>query len=118
MDTEKQRVLILNKCHLFEIEEKGKWVTKKVMLAPPNMKAGIHLLHNAKPAEYAKNYEGQVIHKDGSQVFQKVSQGIVKHQIGKLEMVPDIGDFVRIRCGQESSKIEKLDTSITKSRGR
>ncbi|ENV5564916.1 KfrB, partial [Neisseria gonorrhoeae] len=40
MEAEKQRVLVLNKQHLFETEKDGKWITQAVKPAPANMKPG------------------------------------------------------------------------------
>ncbi len=72
-------------------------------VAVSGMKAGIHILGTAKSAEDGKTYDGEIVHKDAASVFQKTSQGLIRHkniQISENNIL-SLGDKVSI--GQKVS---------------
>lgn len=96
METEKQRILILNRQYLFEVSKQGKWITKDVMPAPQNMRAGIHLLDQAVLFDGDGLYNGQVIFKDESLLYLKTAESFIKIPLIILSSNPNIGDILNI----------------------
>ena len=107
MEAEKQRVLVLNKQHLFETEKDGKWITQVVKPAPANMKPGIYLLHTAKSPQDSVRYEGQIVFQNDSYVYQKTRQSIVKYPCSLFSSVPSIGEVVSISVKDKAATVEK-----------
>ncbi|EPF8274665.1 TPA: KfrB domain-containing protein, partial [Neisseria gonorrhoeae] len=107
MEAEKQRVLVLNKQHLFETEKDGKWITQAVKPAPANMKPGIYLLHTAKSPQDSVRYEGQIVFQNDSYVYQKTRQSIVKYPCSLFSSVPSIGEVVSISVKDKAATVEK-----------
>ena len=107
MEAEKQRVLVLNKQHLFETEIDGKWITQAVKPAPANMKPGIYLLHTAKSPQDSVKYEGQIVFQDDSHVYQKTRQSIVKYPSSLFSSAPSIGETVSISVKEGAAIVEK-----------
>ena len=93
---EKQRVVVMNKSHLLEVEQNGKWQVVNVTPAPKGMKPGVYLLHTAKEAAEGQEYDGQIVHKDKNHVFQKTASGIVKHPAKAFDQPPELGATVSI----------------------
>ena len=93
---EKQRVVVMNKSHLLEVEQNGKWQVANVTPAPKGMKPGVYLLHTAKEAAEGQEYDGQIVHKDKNHVFQKTASGVVKHPARAFAQPPELGATVSI----------------------
>lgn len=104
METQKERVIVMNKSHLLESEQNGKWVTKKVTPAPDGMKPGIYLLHTAKAAEEGKTYEGVVVHRDSKVVYQKSGQSMIKHDVATFQKMPALGENLSIKLEKGQSQ--------------
>ena len=94
---EKQRVVVMNKSHLLEVEQNGKWQVANVTPAPKGMKPGVYLLHMAKESTDGQEYDGQIVHKDKYHVFQKTASGIVKHPAKAFVQPPELGATVLIK---------------------
>ena len=94
---EKQRVVVMNKSHLLEVEQNGKWQVANVTPAPKGMKPGVYLLHTAKEAAEGQEYDGQIVHKDKNHVFQKTASGVVKHPARAFAQPPELGATVSIK---------------------
>lgn len=107
MEAEKQRVLVLNKQHLFETEKDGKWITQAVKPAPANMKPGIYLLHTAKSPQDSVRYEGQIVFQNDSHVYQKTRQSIVKYPCSLFSSLLSIGEVVSISVKDKAATVEK-----------
>ena len=108
---EKQRVVVMNKRHLLEVEQNGKWQVANVIPAPKGMKPGVYLLHTAKEAAEGQEYDGQIVHKDKNHVFQKTASGIVKHPAKAFDQSPELGATVSIK--RQGDKVV-----VAESRGR
>lgn len=108
---EKQRVVVMNKRHLLEVEQNGKWQVANVIPAPKGMKPGVYLLHTAKEAAEGQEYDGQIVHKDKNHVFQKTASGIVKHPAKAFDQSPELGATVSIK--RQGDKV-----AVAESRGR
>lgn len=108
---EKQRVVVMNKRHLLEVEQNGKWQVANVIPAPKGMKPGVYLLHTAKEAAEGQEYDGQIVHKDKNHVFQKTASGIVKHPAKAFDKSPELGATVSIK--RQGDKV-----AVAESRGR
>ena len=108
---EKQRVVVMNKRHLLEVEQNGKWQVANVIPAPKGMKPGVYLLHTAKEAAEGQEYDGQIVHKDKNHVFQKTASGIVKHPAKAFDQLPELGATVSIK--RQGDKV-----AVAESRGR
>lgn len=108
---EKQRVVVMNKSHLLEVEQNGKWQVVNVTPAPKGMKPGVYLLHTAKEAAEGQEYDGQIVHKDKNHVFQKTASGIVKHPAKAFVQLPELGATVSIK--RQGDKVV-----VAESRGR
>lgn len=88
------------------------------------MKAGIHMLGTAKPAESGREYSGEIIHKDEVSVFQKTDQGLIRHKAvqgmaeGKflsLSERVEIGQKVSIKREGNGLSIKAADASLKKT---
>ena len=110
-DMEKQRVVVMNKSHLLEVEQNGKWQVVNVTPAPKGMKPGVYLLHTAKEAAEGQEYDGQIVHKDKNHVFQKTASGVVKHPAKAFDQPPELGSTVSIK--RQGDKVV-----VAESRGR
>ena len=108
---EKQRVVVMNKSHLLEVEQNGKWQVVNVTPAPKGMKPGVYLLHTAKEAAEGQEYDGQIVHKDKNHVFQKTASGVVKHPARAFAQPPELGATVSIK--RQGDKVV-----VAESRGR
>lgn len=108
---EKQRVVVMNKSHLLEVEQNGKWQVVNVNPAPKGMKPGVYLLHTAKEAAEGQEYDGQIVHKDKNHVFQKTASGIIKHPAKAFAQPPELGATVSIK--RQGDKVV-----VSESRGR
>ena len=108
---EKQRVVVMNKRHLLEVEQNGKWQVANVIPAPKGMKPGVYLLHTAKEAAEGQEYDGQIVHKDKNHVFQKTASGVVKHPARAFAQPPELGATVSIK--RQGDKVV-----VAESRGR
>lgn len=108
---EKQRVVVMNKSHLLEVEQNGKWQVVNVTPAPKGMKPGVYLLHTAKEAAEGQEYDGQIVHKDKNHVFQKTASGIIKHPTKVFAQPPELGATVSIK--RQGDKVV-----VAESRGR
>ena len=88
------------------------------------MKAGIHMLGMAKPAESGREYSGEIVHKDEASVFQKTDQGLIRHKAvqgmaeGKflsLSERVEIGQKVSIKRGGNELSVKPADASLKKT---
>ena len=87
------------------------------------MKAGIHMLGTAKPAESGKEYSGEIVHKDEASVFQKTDQGLIRHKAvqgmagGKFSSLSEqveIGQKVSIKRDGNGLSVKAADASLKK----
>lgn len=80
-------------------------------VAVSKMKAAIHILGSAKPAEDGKTYEGEIVHKDAASVFQKTSQGLIRHKNIQKSGKNIISLGKRVNVGQNVS-IHRADKQL------
>lgn len=110
---EKMRVVVMNKSHLLEAEENGKWVIQKVSQAPEELKPGVYLLHTAKVAAEGSSHAGQIIYKDDKAVYQKSGMSMVKHAVSSFEKVPEIGETLIISLSQGKAQTKEMGNQKT-----
>lgn len=88
------------------------------------MKAGIHMLGTAKPAEFGKEYSGEIVHKDKVSVFQKTDHGLIRHKAvqgvseGKFSSLSErveIGQKVSIKREGNELSVKAADASLKKT---
>ncbi|MCU7799123.1 MAG: conjugal transfer protein TraO [gamma proteobacterium symbiont of Lucinoma myriamae] len=86
----KERLLVMNGQKILQSNSEGKWENQKVGKAK-GIKPGIYNIHLATNADKRKSYEGQILHTDKENVYQKVGKQFIKHERKNFDKVIDIG---------------------------
>lgn len=120
MENALKRVVILNNVYIVEKKQgfaKSEWQIENTMApAPKNLKSGIYALNTAKKADLKQSYTGQIIYIDNNYIYQKVSNGLVKHVIEGFKKLPKVGENVKIESQKFSCVIENENKRINKFR--
>lgn len=99
VSAKKERILIMNGQRLLQQEQGGEWATQKVSKAG-RLKPGIYNAYLAKDADPTLQHKGIVFHADGTYVYQKTEQNIVRHPFQAFDSIPEYGKPISISYGQ------------------
>ena len=109
----KERILVMNGQRLLQQEQGGEWITQKVSKAG-RLKPGIYNAYLARDADPALQHAGIVFHADGSYVYQKEAQGIIRHPFHAFGSIPEYGRPVSI--SYEAGRAVAVDAPLSQGR--
>jgi cell filamentation protein len=113
VSAKKERILVMNGQRLLQQEQGGEWTTQKVSKAG-RLKPGIYNAYLANDADPTLQHNGIVFHADGTYVYQKTEQNIVRYPFQAFDSIPEYGKPVSISC--EQGKALVADAALSKSR--
>ena len=113
VSAKKERILVMNGQRLLQQEQGGEWITQKVSKAG-RLKPGIYNAYLANDAHPTLQHNGIVFHADGTYVYQKTEQTIVRYPFQAFDFIPEYGKPVSI--SYEQGKALVADAALSKSR--
>lgn len=95
-----QRVVVMNGQRILQSRSGDQWVTAKVNKAG-QIKPGVYNLASAVAAESHKVYDGAILHADAVHVYQQSGKAVVRHDVNRFAVVPEVGSHQALQDNGE-----------------